>query len=211
MRTNFILIGIMMFTLAACAGGAADSEQKTRLSDDYEGALPIQFQLMAGTFMLEDTELAVNTEQAGEIVQLWKALRSLTESDTAAEAEIEAVLGQIQDAMSDKQIETIAAMQLAQEDMGALIRELDLRPELPEGFGGGDFQFPPGGFPGGVGPGGGNFGGQGPGGPGAFQDLSEEEQATRQAQREEFGAFRGRASSFLMNPLIEMLQERADL
>jgi hypothetical protein len=216
--TKVKLIAIML-ALAACAGGSEETEQTAQLSADYQGALPVQFQLLAGTFKLEDTEFAVDSGQASELLPLWKALRSLTSSDTAAEAEIEALISQIQDTMTADQIKAIAAMQLVQEDIGNLVQELDLRPELPEGFDGGDFQFPPGGFPGGAGPG----GEPGPGGPGAgnfggglfpgggFQDLSEEQIATRQAQRAEFGGFAGRAAGFLMQPLIQMLQEKAEL
>ena len=56
----------------------------TSLNSDYENALSVPMQLVLGTLMLEDTELSVDSNQAAQLLPLWKAARSLGSSDTAA-------------------------------------------------------------------------------------------------------------------------------
>jgi hypothetical protein len=46
-----------------------------------------------GTLQLEGTEFAVTVQQSSELLILWKAYRSLIESDTAAQEELQALLG----------------------------------------------------------------------------------------------------------------------
>lgn len=167
-------------------------EPAATLSEDYEDALSIQAQLALGIVRLEDSELAVAEAQAYELLPLWQAIQSLSQSDTTAAAELQAVVKQIENTMSADQIAAIAAMQLTE----ASLTELQESGELSfgRGFGGGGNggsagagQGGPGGggFPGG-GPGGGGFPGGGPGGFGGG-DLSEDDLATRQAQFEENG------------------------
>jgi hypothetical protein len=139
----------------------------------------------------------------------------LTASDTAAAAELEALLEQIQDVMTAEQIEVISSFELTPDDMQGIMQELGIEFGRPEGFEGtedGDFPFtPPEGFQGGPG------GGGGPGGQGGFQggggDFDPEAFATQRAERglDGFGAFGGRADTFLLEPLIELLEERAGL
>jgi hypothetical protein len=239
-KAKFMMVSAFVLLVAACSSGASEQEDRSqdtagsspraaRLEQGGEQAVPVQMQLILGTLKLETTNLAVDADQASELVPLWKALRSLSNSDTAAEAEIEALINQIQDAMTTEQIEAIAALEFAQEDMRTIIQELGLEfgpPEGFEGFEGGDFQFPPGGFGGGQGGqfrGGGQFGeggapggGGGPfgGGGGAFQggdgNFDPEAAATARAEAG-FERFGGRAGSFLLEPLIELLEQRAGL
>ena len=75
-----------------------------RLSDDYGDALSVQGQLALGTLQLEETELAVDEALAAELLPLWRAAQSLANSDTAADAEVKAVINQIQDTMTPEQV-----------------------------------------------------------------------------------------------------------
>ncbi|MGB6422668.1 MAG: hypothetical protein WBF05_12590, partial [Anaerolineales bacterium] len=174
------------------AGGTSDIEAS--LNSDYENALSVPMQLVMGTFMLEDTELTVDSDQAAQLLPLWKAARSLGSSDTAAAEEVGAVYNQIQETMTPEQIAAIAAMQIGREDMFGVVQELGLS------FGGGGGDFTPEmqataqaarasgqGFPGG-------FGG-GPGGGAGGAGLSPEGQATAIAER---GGTRGAGSG--VNP-----------
>jgi len=69
--------------------------------------------------------------------------------------------------------------------------------------------FPGGGFPGGGIPGS-SPGGQGPGGQGfGGGNLTPEQQATMEARRAERGNFNARFALFFVDPLIELLEERA--
>jgi len=231
-------ISVMVLFLAACSSGATESDERVsegsqtsegtfetgefsqaraRLGD---GEVPVLTQLMLGTLRLEGTDLAVDSAQAAELVPLWKVLRSLTTSDTAAEAEIEAVINQIQGTMGVDQIEEILAFEINPDDMRSIIQDLGIEFGPPEGFEGFDGEdFNPDQFRqqfGGGGGGGGPFGGGG-GQQGGFQggggDFDPEAFATQRAERglEGFGDFGGRAGAFLFGPLIEMLEERAGI
>ena len=217
-RIAFLSI-VMVLVLTACGGGSDETPvevvgTEVVLNDRPEFEMPVQTQLMLGTFMLEGTVLEVTAEQAPELITLWKALQALSTSDTSAEAEIEAVINQIQDAMTSEQLAAIQEMDLTQESLRIMMEELDLQQGegltgadgegRPEGFPEGG--FPDGGFPGG-GPGGGQGQGMGPGGQGFGENLNPEQLATMEALREERGGgLRNRANLFLIEPLIELLE-----
>ena len=214
--------------LAGCAGSGEPTGSAGALSEGYEGALPVQTQLIVGTLQLEESETAVTREQAAELIPLWKAVRSLSSSDTAAQAELEALTDQVQETMTAEQLQAIAAMQLTQEDLFGVMQELGIG---PGGAAEGDqvFQF------GGEGPGDGpasggraagggppegfvfegrppeGFQGGGPGGGGQVfvQDLDPDQVATLQAERGGQAPGGGRAGLFLIEPLLEMLETKA--
>jgi hypothetical protein len=202
------------------------------LAEDYGDALSVQGQLALGTVRLEETEWAVSEAQAAELLPLWRALQSLSNSDTTAAAELEAVVDQIQETMTPEQVEAIAAMALTTETLTALMESGELGPPgmgpnmmVMEGEGGPagasfSVEGPAGGFAGGGPPGGGGGGPVvfeiGPGGPppggaaGAGPDMmfsgemSEEDMATRQAAFEG-GDFQER---LLMGLTIRLLAEK---
>ena len=215
---------ILTLAITACASSATTSanggETQTETSEESgdteagrpafaDGELPIAIQLQIGTFKVEGTEYAIDSTQARTLLPLWKAYRSLTSSDTAAMAEINAVLDQIQGAMTPAQLEYITSLDFSQESMSSLMEELGVTPggfggedDLPEGFNPREF-FPGGGFPGeglGAGRGPGGFGGEG---------LTPEQQATMEAMQESRGGPNNRIASFLIEPLIEYLEEIA--
>jgi hypothetical protein len=202
-----ILIGVLIIgTLVACgstsdravAVGSADLEEigtgkVARLRDDYNDALSIQGQLAAGTLMLEETDLAIDEALATELLPLWQAMQSLSNSDTTAAAEIVAVLNQIQDTMAMEQVAAIAEMMLTEDSLTTMLEEGVLtfvRGGFGERSGAGGQGIAPGeGFPGGGFPGGGFPGGRPSSGPGgAFQGIDPDAIATRQAQFAESGA-----------------------
>jgi hypothetical protein len=210
--------------LAGCAGSGEPTGSAGALSEGYEGALPVQAQLIVGTLQLEESGTAVTREQAAELIPLWKAVRSLSSSDTAAQAELEALTDQVQETMTAEQLQAIAAMQLTQEDLFGVMQELGIG---PGGAAGGDqvFQFdgrqasgegqasgggPPAGFVFEGGPPEG-FQGGGPGGGGQvfIQDLDPDEIATLQVERGGQAPGGGRAGLFLIEPLLEMLEAKA--
>ncbi|MBE9473899.1 MAG: hypothetical protein IMY85_03345, partial [Chloroflexi bacterium] len=107
---------IIVLALSACGSSAevttnpgesnksSPSESSPGIGEDFQDALPISAQLGFGTLLLEDSEYAVDPLQAAELLPLWKAARSLNQSETVAEAELEAVFNQIQDTMTSEQI-----------------------------------------------------------------------------------------------------------
>ncbi|MCP4358222.1 MAG: hypothetical protein GY796_09435 [Chloroflexi bacterium] len=235
MKNQFVLGSLLIvLVLTACGGGGetavsppdtqtelvaeivdeggsdtADTGTAAVLTEDYTDALSIQSQLIAGTFNLEGTLLAVDAGLAAELLPLWQAMQTLGRNDTTAKVELTAVLNQIQNTMLPEQIEAIIAMQLTQEDAQAVVQEVGggfrgggFGPagenNNDAGAGGGGFR---GGLPGGR-PGGG-------GGPEGIGQLSEDERATRVAER--FGSQAGNdvMAQILLGPLIRTLQVRA--
>jgi len=77
--------------------------------------------LAAGTLSLEGTEQAVTQEQAAELVFLWSAYRSLSQSDTTAAAELTAVVHQISGQMTAEQAKAIDELSLSSDDVQALV------------------------------------------------------------------------------------------
>lgn len=154
-------------------GGQGDFGQQFEsayLNRDYDGALSAQMQMSIGIMQLEGTANAVSTEQAIKLLPLWQGIHNGSFENAT---ERNAVLKQIESAMTPDQMNAIAAMNLTFEDMGSWAEANGI--ELPRG---------------------GGFGG-GNGGP--FADMSEEErtklreelrgltQEQRQARFEELG------------------------
>ena len=206
-----VLVSLTLI-LAACGGttGATISDT-TMLNEDYPDALSVQTQLTLGTLKLEETDLAVDSAQATELLTLWQAIRSLSSSDITAEGEIDAIVNQILETMSPEQLEAIAAMEITQEGIFELTQELGIaRGGDWTGEGNPRSSAPDDMVPGsGGGPGGGMGGGPGGGGFGELSgDLDPEQIATLQAERAEKQSSGDRFTMFLINPLIQMLEER---
>ncbi len=196
----------------------ADNEgyTSTVLAVSYERALPASSQLALGTFRLQGTKNAVTPEQAKTLLPLWQAIQG---GNLQSNAETNAVLKQIEGAMTAQQLAAIAAMQLTFEDMGSWMQEQGVNFRPPQGAEGGQGAFAnlseeerasmratrqAGG--------GGGFG-QG-GGAGGFADMSEEEREAMRATAEASGmTFGGRAGArrgqiaFLAEPLVDLLTE----
>lgn len=207
MKKIIFLTLILTLLLVACGGSTetAPSADTEAQFDPNSRELPLSTQLAIGTLKLEDTNQAVAPVQAADLLPLWQVLNSLTNSDTAAPEEIDAVIEQIQDTMTAEQLAAIDAMELTGQDIFATMQELGLTnaqvnaegtPQIG-GFGSG--QRPEGGFPGGG-------GGSGEGG----QELSPEQIATAQARRAENGggAFGSRMLSPLTQAVIELLESK---
>ena len=226
-----LILGLLLMVagISACSGGVG-SANKGRgnggLSADYENALSLEMQLAVGSLALDGSENAIDAEQAGDLLPLWKAISSLGQSDSVAAEEIQAVFNQIEETMTAEQVEAIAAMQLTQEDMANLAEELGLNmgaggrfgemtPEMQATIEAAreSGEFPPGGIPGGGGfpgggPGGGGLPGSGPGGGFGGGQLTEEQQATAQARRGSGDGANLTVSPFVVETVIEYLEAR---
>jgi hypothetical protein len=198
------------------------------LGTSYEGALSASSQLMLGTLLLEETQRAVTPEQAKTLLPLWQALQG----GVTAQAEVNAVLKQIEGTMTQEQLQAIAAMQLTQEDLQTWMEENNIR---PGGVFTGTMQWQ-GGTPGPRGTPPAGFGGESPGGgpPGGgtmspematrraeFANMSDEEREAARATMQAGGGMPGGPGGpggrgggrggfgALLRPLIELLKERA--
>lgn len=121
-------------------GGAGEAGTSAALNGSYEDALTTSSQLALGTILLEGTENTVSPDQAETLLPLWQVIGS---GALESEAETDAVLKQIEEAMTPGQLSAIAAMQLTVEDMGAWAQEQGVtlggprdgaRGSLPEGM-----------------------------------------------------------------------------
>jgi len=174
-------------------------------TDFADNALSPALQLAVGSLLLEETDLAIDADLAGSLVPYWKLYVSLTESDTTAPQELDALINEIQSLMTQDQVSYIAGLELIQEDLMTLINELGIFEDLrAAGTGDGSGADRPEGFPAGGG------GGQG-GGRGA-EGMDPELVATMQAEREEDGGGSFRNNRFtipLVEKLISLLEEKA--
>ena len=208
-KTLFALTLILALALSACGAGSATetASSNSGLNADYENALSIQLQLSVGTFSLEGTDLAVDAAQAVDLIPLWQVLKGLTESGSAAQEEIDALVVQIEETMTSEQISSIASMQLTREDMSAVMQE--------NGFTAGSGEDAPEGVTPGQGRGGSDVPGlEGGGGGRNTTGMSPEQIATAQAEREASGGgergsmMNSRLSGVIIDALIELLQSK---
>jgi hypothetical protein len=222
MKKLTILLILLTLTLTACGASNSPAAGAPFQTNPSAQTLSGPTLLLIGSLKLDGTAQAITPAQAAELLPLWQVYSELANSDTAAQAEKDALVQQIEETMTAEQMQAIQAMNLTPQDTFALMQEMGL------GRGGGSFpggdnapqggDVPPfdggGGFPGGgppdggggfVGPGGdGGFPGQGGGG----QNLSQEQIATAQASRSQ-GMGAGFLSPALLNALIEYLQTLA--
>jgi hypothetical protein len=207
-KLTIILLTLLALTLTAC--GASDSAATATVSqtDSAAGSLSGPTLLVLGTLKLDGTDQAVTPEQAAELLPLWQVYSELISSDTAAQAEIDALEKQIEETMTEEQLTAINAMNLTPQDSFAVMQEMGIGMGRGQSSSdsGNTSNFTPGqGMgPGGGAPpdmGGGGVPGQMPGG----QSLSQEEIATAQAARAEQGTGNFMLPN-LVNALIQYLQ-----
>jgi hypothetical protein len=233
MRTKkFVLplaavIGVLVIVLAAC-GAKATPTTTTAGSSGASGGfvasgtpgarnltqpLPQAESLLIGTLKLQGTGNAITASQAAALVPLWQAYAQLTGSNTAAQAEIDAVVTQIQQTLNPAQDQAIIAMKLTRQDMFTEMSSLGVtnggangtpgfRLTPRAGGGGGGF------FAGGAGGAGG--GGGFPGGGGAAGGTTGSARPTPNATQNALRAqFANRIPTPLMNALVSYLQKTA--
>jgi hypothetical protein len=143
--------------LTACSGTSNQDASSTGSTDDSPGntSLSLVNILLVGMLKLEDTKQAVTADEAEKLLPLWQAYRSLSNSQTAADVEVEALVNQIQNTMTAEQFEAIKAMNLTNTDMMDLIQSLGggmILRGTPNPQGTPGFDFPAGGFEGDFGP-----------------------------------------------------------
>lgn len=214
-KTTLVILAVLILTLTAC-GSTVTANDPSSQGVTFAGELPATTQLLLGTLKLDETEDAVTPEQATELLPLWQTLQVLSESDTAAQQETEALITQIQETMTAEQMRAITDMNLTRADVMTTMQEQG----LTMGAGGQNTTSQDGNSSNSTnrnfGPAGGmpppderGFPGDGPGmGPGGqSQNLSADQIATAQAARQAGGGTMIPPS--LINAVIEYLQGKA--
>jgi hypothetical protein len=98
-----------------------------------EQMMPQSIRLALTMFKLDETDYPIDAAQAKTLLPLWKAARSLSNSDTVASQEVTALFKQIEAALTPEQASAIAELGLSMQDFGDLSQKLGLE------FGGGRF------------------------------------------------------------------------
>jgi hypothetical protein len=123
-KTTLLLLLIFTLAMTACSGNRSNGASPAfgAQTATSSGGLSTALQVAIGTIKLDNTEDAVTAVQAQELLPLWETLKVLESSDTAATQEKDALIEQIQETMSSKQTQAIAAMNLTRQDMFAMIQ-----------------------------------------------------------------------------------------
>ena len=118
-----LLTLVALIALSACSSAPAapaastttqDTYTSTALDTSYEGALAVRNQLALGTLQIDGTPNAITADQAKTLLTLWQALRATTQSGASAQAEVNALLGQIEGALTAQQLTAIKDLKLTQ-------------------------------------------------------------------------------------------------
>ena len=111
---TFTLIALLLTACSAASTGTPISST--------ENSLPIETQLAVGTLQLAGTEQDISTEQAEELLVYWQVYKELSQRDTAAQAEIDGLVAQIEETMTDAQMQAITDMGITQQDVFAAMQ-----------------------------------------------------------------------------------------
>lgn len=214
MKKVFLSLSLLLALVLTACGTTASRMQGS--SSPTSDSLPGATKLVVGTLNLEGTDQAVTGEQAGELLLMWQVYQSLSNSSSAAQAEIDGLVEQIQETMTAGQMEAISGMNLTQQDIFALMQEQggsmgqtrQSSSASSSTQNGGGFAPPEGGMDGGVPPEGGAGGapvdgGMAGAGPGT---------GTNQVDDTVAGTDAGRTASApapLVEALIQVLEQRA--
>lgn len=221
-----ILLTLVIVFMAACSSRTQTGTQAAQNGGaNTATATTTESKLAAGTLKLEGTENAVTSEEAKVLLPLWKAVKSLSTSETTSEEEMSALYKQIQESMTSEQVSAIEGMEITQEDMASLMGQYGVIASMgqdssgsttsSQAQGGGD----PGGMPSGGGaPGGMPSGGGAPGGmPSGGGDQAAmmgqagmTQQGTQSANSAGMGGRGSGMSTMFVEPLIKLLEERAN-
>jgi hypothetical protein len=179
----------LVFTVLLSACGSAPTPAPSTTTQDvyvsknldtsYEGALSVRNQLALGTLQLDGTANAITVAQAKTLLTLWQALRGTMQSGASAQAEVNALLTQIEGTLTADQLAAIKDMKLTQ----AAFQQWATANGITMGAGGGQ--------------------------PGGGQGLSPEARATRQASEGRTGQSGTGASTAVIGLVITYLEKMA--
>ncbi len=117
-RVVFSFITILAVSLTAC--GSLTRTVSTNSGQSSSSSLS-ELQLAVGILKLEDTENAVTTEQAPQLLMLWQVYQDLSQSDTAAQEEVAALFDQMRETLTAQQLQAINSMNITQKDVASVM------------------------------------------------------------------------------------------
>ena len=127
---------------ATQANAGVQSTTAGSLTTSYDNAVSIEFQLIVGTFKLEGTDQAVTAEQAKVLLPLWQQVQALSPSmgpgaasqgqpaatftvqasGSDSQAQIDALVSQIEAVMTIDQLQAIASMKITQDSAMTILQ-----------------------------------------------------------------------------------------
>ena len=207
MKNAIVVLTSLGLLVTACSASGS-----TRTGPSAGGAMQPVAELAVGTLKLDGTAHAITKEQAAGLLPLWEVYKEMEMSDTAAQQEIDGLTAQIQEAMTEAQLQSIEEMKLTSEDVMELMRQQV--PSMSPGSSNGGDRGSGNGEPPGGGPPGGFSGGDLPpdasGGPGGGLPDGAPSNGTPPANSERPRAgFRAGTPVPLVNAVIDYLKEKA--
>lgn len=133
-RNILILIALVLaLSVVSCSppqDSNASTISATQLPPSTGGSGSVEMstamQLAFGTLMLDKTSHPLDSAQAANLLILWKAAISLSQSDTTAVEESNGLLSQIQSAFTSEQLQAIQDLGLSNQNLPQIARELGL-------------------------------------------------------------------------------------
>ncbi len=113
----FSILMIFAIALTACSSSSTSTPIGSTSKD-----LPIETQLAVGTLKLAGTDQDISVEQAEELLVYWQVYKDISQSETAAQAEIDGLISQIQETMTANQMQAITEMNITQQDVMAAMQ-----------------------------------------------------------------------------------------
>ena len=110
---KIVIVTMVLFAILLAACGSASNWIKIGSTDQ---SLSSQTELLIGTLKLEGTDQTITKAQASELLTLWEGMSALQSSSTTAQMEVNALITQIKENMTSKQLQTIVDMKLTSQD-----------------------------------------------------------------------------------------------
>jgi len=121
-RIALTLLMVFAIALTACGSSSTGTPANSTTGND----LTIESQLAVGTLKLTGTAQDITADQAKELLILWKVYEEVSQSSTAAQEEVDALIDQIQEAMTTDQMQAISDLNLTQQDVFAAMQSADV-------------------------------------------------------------------------------------
>ena len=109
--TSLVLFALFLTSCSGISIGSTSSKSQTNNTSSTAN------QLIVGTMNLEDTDLAVTADQAGDLLLYWQVYKEISTSSTSAQEERDGLVAQIQETMTTEQLDAIKEMNLGSNEM----------------------------------------------------------------------------------------------
>jgi hypothetical protein len=125
MKRLFTTLTLLTLLISACS-------TQTPQAAPAQAELNTESKLIVGMFKLDGTDQAVTKDQAKQLVIYWQVYQEISQSDTAAQEEVDGLLKQIAGTLTETQTQAISDLNLSQRDVMSLMQEKGLTGSLPQ-------------------------------------------------------------------------------